>query len=47
MFHCLYYSATINESKEETFRIVFCCFSAIKNIVALLATNNFPVILIC
>ena len=34
-----YYSVTINESKE-TFRIVFCCFSAIKDIVAPSSTSN-------
>ena len=42
MFHCLYYSVTINQSKEK-FRMVFCCFSAIKNIVAALSFSNFPV----
>ena len=32
MFHYLYYSVAIDESKEK-FRIVFGCFSAIKNIL--------------
>ena len=41
MFHYLYYSVTINEFKEK-FRIVLCCFSAIKNIVAP-SSSNFPV----
>ena len=39
MIHYLHYS---DESKEK-FRIVFWCFSAIKNIVALLFFCNFPV----
>ena len=39
MFLCLYYSVTINESKEK-FRIVFCCFSTIKNIAAPLSSPN-------
>ena len=46
MFHCLYCSVTINESKEK-FRIVFCCSSAIKNIVAPSSSSNFPVKIIC
>ena len=46
MFHYLYYSVTINESKEKC-RIVFCCFTAIKNIVAPSSSSNFPVKLIC
>ena len=42
-----YFSVTINESKEK-FRIVLCCFSAIKNIiVALSYSSNFPRKLIC
>ena len=40
MFHYLYYSVTISEFKEK-FRIVFCCFSAIKNIVTP-SSPNFP-----
>ena len=45
MSYCLYYSATINESKEK-FRIAFCCFLVIKNIVATLSSSNSPVKLI-
>ena len=41
----LYYSVTSNESKED-FRIVFCCFSEIKSIVAP-SSSNFPTNLIC
>ena len=37
----LHYSVTINEAKEK-FRIVFCCFSAILNIVAPSFSSNFP-----
>ena len=42
----LYYSMTINESKEK-FRIVFCCFSAIKSIAAPSSFSYFPTKLIC
>ena len=42
MFHCLHYSGTFNESKEK-FRIVFCCFSAIKNILAPSSSSNFSI----
>ena len=42
MFHYLYYSVIINESKEN----FTCCFSAIKNIVAPSSSSNFPVKLI-
>ena len=45
MFHCLYYSVTINEFKEK-FRVAFCCFSAIKAIVAPSFYSNFPTKLI-
>ena len=45
MFDCLHYSVTINESKEK-FRIVFCCFSGMKNIVASSSSFNSPVKLI-
>ena len=45
MFHYLYYSVTINESKEK-FWIGFCCFLAIKNIVAPSSSSNFPIKLI-
>ena len=41
MFNCLYYSATINESKEKS-RIVFYCFSAEKNIATPSSSSNFP-----
>ena len=37
-----YYSVIINESKKK-FRIVFCCFSETKNIVAPSLSSNFPV----
>ena len=37
---------TISESKEK-FKIVFCCFSAIKNNVASSYSSNSPVKLIC
>ena len=45
---CVYegYSVTINESKEK-FRIDFCCFSAIKNIVVPSSSSNFLAKLIC
>ena len=46
MPHCLYYSVTINESKEK-FRTVFCCFSDIKDIVAASSSSSFIVKLIC
>ena len=46
MFNYLYYSMTINEYKEK-FRIVFCCFSTIKNIVEPSYSSNFPKKLIC
>ena len=46
MLHDLHYSVTNNESREK-FRIVFCYFSAIKNIVAPLSSSNFPTKLIC
>ena len=42
MFNYLYYSVIINEFKEK-FRIAFCCFSAIKYMVAPLSSSNFPV----
>ena len=45
MFIYLYYYIAINESKEK-FRKDFCCFLAIKNIVAP-SSSNFPVKLIC
>ena len=45
MFHYLYYSVAINESKEK-FRIVFCCFSAIKIIIAWTSSSNIPTMLI-
>ena len=45
MFHCLYYSITINESKGKS-RIVFCCFTVMKNIVVPSFSSNFPVKLI-
>ena len=41
----LSYSVRTNESKEK-FKIVFCCFSPIKNIVAPSSSSNFPVKLI-
>ena len=45
---CVYegYSVTINESKEK-FRADFCCFSAIKNIVAPSSLSNFLAKLNC
>ena len=46
MFHYLYHSVTINEFKEK-FRIVFCCFSETKNIVAPSSSSNFSTKLIC
>ena len=46
MFHCLHYYVKINESKEKL-RIVFCCFSAIKNIAAVSSSSNFLVKLFC
>ena len=45
MFHYLFYSVTITESKGK-FRIVFCCFSETKNIVGLSSSSNFPTKLI-
>ena len=45
MFDYLHYSVTINESKEW-FRIVFGCFSGMKNIVASSSSFNSPVKLI-
>ena len=42
MFCWLYYSATINESKEK-FTKVFCCSSVIENIFASSSLYNFPV----
>ena len=45
-FYCLCYSFTFNGSKEK-FRIVFCYFSVIKNIVAPLSSSNFSVKSIC
>ena len=42
MSHYLYYSVTINESKE-ILKIIFCYFSAIKNIVAPSSSSNFLV----
>ena len=46
VFHCWYYSVKINEFKEK-FRIVFCCFSAIKNVFEPSSSSSFPVKLIC
>ena len=46
MFHYLYYTDTIKESKEK-FKIVFCWFPAIKNILALSSSPNFSLQLIC
>ena len=46
MLYFSYYSVTVNESKE-TFKIDFCYFLAIKNIVAALSSSNFPMKLIC
>ena len=40
MFYFLYYCVTINESKEKL-RIVFCYFSAIKNIVSHPQTHTY------
>ena len=47
IFPCLYYpvKTTTNKSKEK-FKIVFCSFLAIKNIVAPSFSSNFPVKLI-
>ena len=45
MFHYLYYSVPIKESKEM-FGTVFCCFSETKNIVAPLSSSNFSTKLI-
>ena len=45
MFQCLTYSITFNESKEK-FRIVFCCFSAIKNFDTALSSSSFPIKLV-
>ena len=42
MIHCLYYSVTINESKEKV-RIVFLLLFNSKNIVAPSSYSNFPV----
>ena len=46
MLHYLYYSVTINESKEN-FKIVFFLFFCDENIVAPLPSSNFPSELIC
>ena len=46
MFHDLYYSVTINESKEK-FKTIFHCFSETKNITAPPSSSNFPTKLIC
>ena len=46
MFHYVYYSVTINETKEK-FAIVFYCFSPIKIIAGPSFSSNFPVKLIC
>ena len=46
MFRSLYYSVTLNESKEN-FEIAFCCFSKLKNIVAPSSFSSFPTKLIC
>ena len=46
MFHYLQHSVKINEPKEK-FRIVFCFFAAIKNIVAPSYSSNIPTKLIC
>ena len=40
LIYYLYYSVTINESKEK-FKIVFCCFLTIKSIIAP-SSSNFP-----
>ena len=45
MFYCLYYSVSINEP-EEKFRITFCYFSIIKNIVAPSSPSNLSVKLV-
>ena len=42
MLHYLYYTVTINESKEK-FRPDSCCFSAVKDIVAPSSSYNFPI----
>ena len=39
MLHCLYYSFEFNESKEKL-KVVFCWFSAIKNIGTPLSSSN-------
>ena len=46
MFHYIYNSFTINESNEK-FRIAFCCFSAIKKILAPSSSSNFSIKLLC
>ena len=46
MFHWLYYSVTISESKKS-FRLIFCCFSAMQMFVALLSSSDFLMKLIC
>ena len=45
MFQCLNYSITFNKSKEK-FRIIFCCFSAIKNFDTALSSSSFPIKLV-
>ena len=46
MFHDLYYSVAINESKEK-FKTIFHCFWETKNITAPLSSSNFSIKLIC
>ena len=46
MLNYLYYSVTINESKEKL-KKVFCSFSETKIIAAALSSSNFSVKLIC
>ena len=46
MLHYLYYTVTINESKEK-FRPDSRCFSAVKDIVAPSSSYNFPMKLFC
>ena len=45
MLHYLYYFETLNELKEKN-RIVICCLSEMKDIVAPSSFSNFPVKLI-
>ena len=46
MFHCLYYSATTNESKEKL-KVPLSSFSAIRDIVGPSSSSNFRVKMIC